>query len=147
MFQDLTMSMTHGDYSKRQIISEDNKIKGIVDFSSCDFLPVALEVIRSYFLSTLSCEKVEEFDYELFSDYIEIYLKQFCLKENDLIAMPYLLLTHFVLSKYGYIECVYNNGDKEDIIKYILWNDKICKFLEENAVKMTEKLKKISRRL
>jgi len=147
MFQDLTMSMTHGDYSKRQIISEDNKIKGIVDFSSCDFLPVALEVIRSYFLSTLSCEKVEEFDYELFSDYIEIYLKQFCLKENDLIAMPYLLLTHFVLSKYGYIECVYNNRDKEDIIKYILWKDKICKFLEENAVKMTEKLKKISRRL
>jgi len=78
---------------------------------------------------------------------MKTYLKQFCLKENDLIAMPYLLLTHFVLSKYGYIECVYNNRDKEDIIKYILWKDKICKFLEENAVKMTEKLKKISRRL
>lgn len=146
-FKDLTMSITHGDYSKRQLISVDNRIAGIVDFSSCDILPVALEVIRSYFLSTLSCDDGKEFDYELFAEYLETYLKNFELKENDLIAMPYLLLAHFALSKYGYIECIFNNNDKEELIKYVLWKDKICDFLEENANKMTEKLKKISRRL
>lgn len=146
MFKDLTISMTHGDYSKRQIICKNNKINGIVDFSSCDFLPVSLEIIRSYFLSTFSYNNEIKFDYELFSDYLKAYLKQFNLKENDLIAMPYLLLYHFIISKYGYLEYIYSDNNNE-FIEFIILKDNICKFLEENAQKITEKLKILNRRL
>jgi len=144
MFKDLTISMTHGDYSKRQIICKDNKINGIVDFSTCDFLPVALEVIRSYFLSTISYKNEINFNYELFSNYLKTYLKQFNLKENDLTAMPYLLLCHFILSKYGYLEYIYSNHNNNELINFIILKDNICKFLEENAQKIIEKLKIIN---
>ena len=143
MFNDLTFSMTHGDYSKRQIIIQNNEICGIVDFSSSDFLPISWEVIRSYFLSTLSCKVDIKFNYDLFGDYLQAYLRQFRLKDSDLIAMPYLLLYQSVLSKYGYLEYIYDSNNKDEILEYIIWKDNICTFLEEKASKLSKFISKM----
>ena len=138
-FDGLTYLMTHGDYSKRNLIySNEGKI-AIVDFSDADVYPAAWEVIRSYFFSTESCKNDIKFDYDLFAEYVKTYLKEFKLNVVDIESMPYLLLYHIILSKYGYREYIKNKD--VTLLNFIEWKEKIAYFLEENAEKIVEKLK------
>lgn len=141
-FDNLTFCMTHGDYSKRQLVCNDNKISAIVDFSSSDVLPVGLEIMRSYFLSTESCKNNFDFNFDLFVEYVIEYLKNFNLKEEDLVKMPYVFLYHLTTSKYGYMEYVLNDSNKQDIFNFVMWKDNISMFLEKNAHTISEKVKR-----
>ena len=53
--------------------------------------------------------------------------------------MPYLLLYHIILSRYGYREYIKNKD--VTLLNFIEWKEKIAYFLEENAEKIVEKLK------
>lgn len=138
-FNGLTYLMTHGDYSKRNPIYNDEGNIAIVDFSDSSVYPVAWEVIRSYFFSTESYKKDNNFDYDLFTLYVKTYLKEFKLNITDIESMPYLLLYQIILSRYGYIEYI-KNGD-EELLSFIKWKEKIAYFLEENTKEIVKKLK------
>lgn len=138
-FNGLTYLMTHGDYSKRNLIYNDEGNIAIVDFSDSSVYPAAWEVIRSYFFSTESYKKDNNFDYDLFTLYVKTYLKEFKLNITDIESMPYLLLHQIILSRYGYIEYI-KNGD-EELLSFIKWKEKIAYFLEENAKEIVKKLK------
>lgn len=138
-FNGLTYLMTHGDYSKRNLIYNDEGNIVVVDFSDSGVYPVAWEVIRSYFFSTESCKNDIKFDYDLFAEYVKTYLKEFKLNISDIELMPYLFLYQITLSRYGYREYI-NNKDVR-FLNFIEWKENIAYFLEENAEKIVKKLK------
>lgn len=138
-FNDLTFSMSHNDYSKRQFICDDNKLAGIVDFSSCDIVPVSWEIIRSYFLSTQVYDRDIQFDYDLFLQYVGNYIKEFKLNYNDLALMPHLLMYQILLSNYGIMEYI-NGLDKQEIFKFLRLKHNICLFLDKEAQNISKKL-------
>lgn len=138
-FNGLTYVMTHGDYSKRNLIYNDVGNIVVVDFSDSGVYPVAWEVIRSYFFSTESCKKNIKFDYDFFSEYVKTYEKEFKLSTSDIELMPYLFLYQIILSRYGYREYIYSQEKK--FMDFIEWKENIAYFLEENAEKIVKKLK------
>jgi len=139
MFNGLTYVMTHGDYSKRNLIYTEDGNLAIVDFSDSGVYPVSWELIRSYFFSTESCNNNIKFDYDLFIQYVNTYLEEFKLNIVDIEVMPYLFLYQIVLSKYGYMEYIENKD--EEIKNFIKWKENITYFLEENAQKIVKRLK------
>lgn len=139
MFNNLTFSMCHNDYSKRQLICDGNRIVGIVDFSSCDTVPVSCEVIRSYFLSTQTYDKDIQFDYELFSNYLDNYMMEYQLNYNDLLFMPYLLMYQLLLSNYGIKEYI-EGKNKNEMIEFLKLKHNICLFLERESNNISKQL-------
>ena len=131
MFSNLTYSMIHGDYSKRQLVFDNNEEVVAIDFSSPLVGPVVWEVIRSYMLSTLSCKNNDDFDYDMFVNYVRIYMDSFNLSKEDLSVMPYTMLYQMILDKHGYLE--YINSCDQEKVDFIKWKHDMCKFLEKNA--------------
>ena len=140
IFNGLTYLMTHGDFSKRNLIYNDEGNIAVVDFSDSGVYPVAWEVIRSYFFSTESCKNDIKFDYDLFVEYVETYIQEFKLNIADIESMPYLFLYQIILSRYGYKEYIISQDVK--FLNFIEWKENIAYFLEENAEKIVKKLKK-----
>lgn len=137
MFNNITYGLSHNDYSKRQLIY--NRGLYVVDFSSSDIVPLAWEVIRSFILSTEACKNGKPFDIELFEKYVDVYLQFLELTEDDIKAMPYLMMKQLVSSNYGFME--YINGQKEEI-EYLKWKYEIELFLEEKMKMITDSLQK-----
>ena len=136
-FNGITYLMTHGDYSKRNLIYNDEGNIVVVDFSDSGVYPVAWEVIRSYFFSTESCKNDIKFDYDLFVEYVKTYLKEFKLDIADIESMPYLFLYQIILSRYGYREYIMSQDVK--FLNFIKWKENIAYFLEEHAEKIVKK--------
>lgn len=139
MFDGMTYLMTHGDYSKRNLLYDNEKNITIVDFSDSGVYPASWELIRSYFFSTESCKNGKKFDYDLFYKYVEKYLKKFNLNKKDIELMPYLFMYQILISRYGYKEYLQNRDEK--LIEFIEWKENITYFLEKNADTIVKKLK------
>ncbi len=135
-FVGITYLMTHGDYSKRNLIKDAKDNIYIIDFSDAGVYPASWELIRSYFISTDSCKDGIPFNYALFSKYVKAYLQEFSLNVQDFKLMPYLLLYQILTSNYRYQEYLETKDDK--YLKFMEWKENTSIFLEENASKLSE---------
>ena len=82
-FTSLTFENTHGDYNVLQLIFSSDRVKAVIDFSSCAKIPICWELIRSYSLSSVEC-KYGIIDTNNFIDYIKEYLKMKKINKLDL---------------------------------------------------------------
>ena len=139
MFKKLTYCMSQCDYSKRNIICNNNEIVGVIDFSSCEIAPVSWELIRSFFLSTQEYDHDISFDYELFFKYIDKYLKEFNLNEYDIELMPYLLMYQLLLNDNEIKRYIYEDIEADDI-NFLKLKYDICRFLKNEAINISKKL-------
>ncbi len=134
MFDDITYVMTHGDYSKRNLLKDSSNNIYIIDFSFAGVYPASWELIRSYFISTDSCKNGNVFNYELFYKYVKSYLEEFPLNKKDIHLMPYLFLYQIITSNYRYQEYLETKDIK--YLKFMEWKENMSYFLEENASKI-----------
>ena len=149
-FTSLTFENTHGDYNVLQLIFSRDRVKAVIDFSSCTKIPVCWELIRSYSLSSVEC-KYGIIDIHSFTDYIIEYLKTKKLNKLDLELMPYFYLFTLLRSSFGYKGYIEkkNNGllaDSLDIktLEFAFWRTEMCKWLFDNADYISSEIKKYS---
>ena len=148
-FSSLTPENTHGDYNVLQLIFSRNKVKAVIDFSSCEKIPVCWELIRSYTLSSKEC-RYGIIDVDNFTGYIKEYLKIRNINKLDLELMPYFYLFTLVRSSFGYKGYIEkkNSGlvlDQTDIktLEFAFWRTDMCKWLFDNAYHISSEIKKL----
>lgn len=148
-FSSLTPENTHGDYNVLQLIFSRDKVKAVIDFSSCEKIPVCWELIRSYTLSSEEC-RYGIIDIDNFTGYIKEYLKIRKLNKLDLELMPYFYLFTLVRSSFGYKGYIEkkNSGlvlDQTDIktLEFAFWRTDMCKWLFDNAYHISSEIKKL----
>ena len=134
LFNNITYLMTHGDYSKRNLLQDSLGNIYIVDFSDAGVYPASWELIRSYFISTDACKDNKLFNYDLFSKYVRAYLEEFPLNENDIKLMPYLFLYQILMSNYRFQE--YLDTKDEKYLKFMEWKENMSYFLAKNSKKI-----------
>ena len=135
IFNGLTYVMTNGDYSKRNLLKDNNGNIYLLDFSDANLYPASWELIRSFFISTDACKKGNVFNYDLFCKYVRAYLEEFPLNIKDLKLMPYLFLYQILTSNYRYQKYLETNNQK--YLDFIEWKENMSYFLEENASKIS----------
>lgn len=137
----ITYTPSHGDFIYSQLICDKKgSIKKIVDFSSAHTVPISLELMRFYMLSSADCKTPGRFDMHLFKQYIANYMQFFPLSLNDLKNMPIIYLYYMARNKYVYREFLQSNGEKETSFLQSSWRTDVCRFLYENAQKISEEL-------
>lgn len=144
----LTFENSHGDYHVLQLIFSKEKIKSVIDFSSCARLPLCWEIIRSYSLSSIECRN-SEIDMDNFIDYVKAYLKIKGLKKEDLELMPFFYLFSLLRSSFGYKGYIKKkmNGnlvDEKDknALEFAFWRTNMAKWLFENSERLSSQLGK-----
>lgn len=146
-FSSLTVENSHGDYNVLQLIFEQDKVKAVIDFSSCSKLPVCWEIIRSYTLSSREC-RLGVINIDGFVSYVREYMKIKTLSRSDLELMPYFYLFTLMRSTFGYktyIEKRRNNiavNEKDlNALEFAFWRTAMCKWLFANADELSCRLK------
>lgn len=138
----ITYMKTHGDYNVLQFIYKNNKIKCIIDFAAASFMPVVWEVIRSFsYIDSKS--KDGDLDINNLRDYVKEFMKYIPLNKYDLKYMPYLYLIQILNSDYGYKQYI-NDNTKEELLKFGFYRTDLCRFLFNNASKISKMLENIT---
>lgn len=148
-FSSLTIENSHGDYNVLQLIFSSDKVKAVVDFSSCAKLPICWEIIRSYTLSSPECKEAI-IDTDNFVHYVKEYLQIKKIEKTDLELMPYFYLFTLIRSSFGYKSYIEKrkNGtpiDRKDqnALAFAAWRTAMCKWLFKHADFLSSRLKKI----
>ena len=137
----VTVKKTHGDYNVLQFIYDDTgKIKAIIDFVNGGEMPIVWEIARSYNYIDKDC-KNGKFNIEHLVMYVKEYLKYSKLTKDDLKYLPYVYLVQVLSSTYGYKEYL-KNGNL-DLLQFGKERTNICRYLSENAKKISETLSAI----
>ena len=147
-FSSLTVENTHGDYNVLQLIFSEDRVKAVIDFSSCARLPICWELIRSYSLSSAECRN-GRIDIDNFVGYVREYMKIKKLKKEDLELMPYFYLFSLIRSSFGYKGYIEKkrNGllvDQKDTktLEFAFWRTAMAKWLFEHEDVLYSELKK-----
>lgn len=131
----ITSKNSHGDYSIMQFIYKDEKINAIVDFVSASNIPIVWEIIRSY--SYIDKEAKDGiFNINTLVDYVKEFCKYVKLNEYDLKYMPYIYLIQLLNSTYGYKQFL-NNRNNIDLLSFGILRTNICRYLYNNAEKIS----------
>lgn len=148
-FSSLTVENTHGDYNALQLIFGEDKVKAVIDFSSCAKLPVCWEIIRSYTLSSPEC-KHGIIDIDSFVSYVQEYVQIKKLARSDLELMPYFYLFTLLRSTFGYksyiekrSKSILVNEKDQNALDFAFWRTSMCKWLFDNADGLSLKLTSI----
>lgn len=147
-FASLTSENSHGDYNVLQLIFASDRVKAVIDFTSCSKVPVCWELIRFYSLSSEECIS-GKMDTNDFVGYLKEYLKIRRISKFDLELMPYFYLFTLLRSAFGY------NGyiDKKSAglptspadlktLDFAFWRTDACRWLFEHADLMSSEIKK-----
>lgn len=134
----MTIMNTHGDYNVLQFIYENGKIKAIIDFVSACKMPVAWEIIRSYSYIDKKA-KNGEIDIDNLVEYVKTFTNYVKLNEYDYKFMSYLYLIQILTSTFGYKQYIANNS-KKSLLEFAYFRTKLCKYLFENAEKISASL-------
>ena len=135
----LTCHPTHGDYHCRQVISQNQQIAGIIDFTTACNLPVTWEIARAFTQSDSSASN-GEIDYGRFRSYIGNYLSVELLSVVDL---KYLFACYFLQllgSTFGYRQIAAGESIENsfmDMTSFASWRTKMCRWLEPNRQDLT----------
>lgn len=149
-FASLTPENTHGDYNVLQLIFSSDRVKAVVDFSSCSRIPICWELIRSYSLSSAEC-KYGIIDTDNFVGYINEYRKIRVLSKSDLELMPYFYLFTLLRSSFGYKGYIEKKSsghlvEKKDLktLEFAFWRTEMCKWLFDHADTMSSVMKRVA---
>lgn len=137
-FDKVSYTSSHGDYIYSQLICEDNQIKRIIDFSYAHSVPISLELMRFFTLSSNAFLQINKMDFDLFKSYISAYLSYFPLSEDDLRYMPYIYLYYMGRNKFLYREFIQNNDN--DLFHISSWRSDICRLIYDNAENISNQL-------
>lgn len=140
-FEGITYGGTHGDYQGCQIIGKDGEIRAVIDFSSARALPLVWEVMRSFVQSSDVSRADATVDCDALCDYVREYLKVNSLTRRDLEAMPYVYMYQLARSRYGFRQYLTTDSeDREALLRFAFWRTDMCRYLEEHADEISEKL-------
>lgn len=78
-----TYGNTHGDYIISQLICDDNKVKGVIDWTTACTHPLIWEIMRSYIFMAPEC-KDGDLNIKKLEQYIITYQKTGCLNTYDI---------------------------------------------------------------
>lgn len=137
-FDKITYASSHGDYIYSQLICEDNQIKRIIDFSYAHSVPLALELMRFFTLSSNSFSQIKEMNYNLLKSYIGAYLSYFPLSRDDLRYMPYIYLYYMGRNKFLYREFIQKKNN--NLFHISSWRSDICRLIYDNAENISNQL-------
>ncbi len=137
-FKNLTYSISHGDFTPSQLICYDDNIVKIVDFSNICQMPIALELIRFYFLASDDCKDIYNFDINRFKKYINSFCEKFPLSENDLKNMPFIYLYYMGRNRFIYRDFLKTNNINDFLISS--QRADITRYLFENAETISSQL-------
>lgn len=126
-----TYKNTHGDYFISQIICKDNKINGVIDFTSARIHPACYELIRSYSYADPKCIN-GEIDIKNLKEYVNEYLEVSDLSDYDIKMMPYLYFYQLGVSDYYKNYFNSNNNNKDALFHYAHWSTELCRWFENN---------------
>lgn len=135
-----TRKNTHGDYFISQFICGDNRINAVIDWTTASVHPICWEIIRSYTYSDPIC-KDGEIDIERLKKYVEEYLKEYKLKEYDLVMMPYLYFYQLGVCDYfnQYYSSTTNN--RHIFLHQAQFSTLLLRWFEKNVYKLSQELK------
>lgn len=136
----LTIKNTHGDFNILQFIYKNNHINSVIDFVSACRMPIVWELIRSYSYIDKNV-KNGIFNLDTFTDYIKEFNKYVKLNKYDLKYMSYIYLIQLLSSTYGYKEYI-NNNENIELLEFAYFRTNICKYLFNNAEKISSRLLK-----
>ena len=137
-FDKITYASSHGDYIYSQLICKDNQIKRIIDFSYAHSVPLSLELMRFFTLSSNSFLRINEMDYNLLKSYISAYLSYFPLTRDDLRYMPYIYLYYMGRNKFLYREFIQKRDNQ--LFHISSWRSDICRLIYDNAENISNQL-------
>ena len=138
--ESFTVGNTHGDYNVANILVEQEKIVGVIDFSNACSMPLVWELVRSYTLGSPECGN-PTIDLERLKEYFAWYMERVQLNEYDLRMAAKLTYFHIVHSQFGYSEYLVEHAESwEALIGYASWQVELAKWLEENMTKMESAL-------
>lgn len=104
----------------------------MIDFASACNLPVIWEIIRSFTIASEKC-KESEIDIDSLIEYLENYLLNYSLNENDIRNIFKMYTIQLLRSEYGYKE--YFNDDVYDKIKLLrfgFWRTNLIRNMLKN---------------
>ncbi|MGN1342570.1 MAG: phosphotransferase [Bacilli bacterium] len=134
----LTVMNTHGDYSVLQFMYKDGKINAIIDFVSACKMPIVWEVIRSYSYIDPKAKK-GKIDIDNLVQYVKRFTNYVELNKYDFKFMSYLYLVQLLGSTFGYKQYIADNS-KTRLLNFAFFRTSLCKYLFENAEKITNVL-------
>ena len=134
----LTVMNTHGDYSVLQFMYKDGKINAIIDFVSACKMPIVWEVIRSYSYIDPKAKK-GKIDIDNLVQYVKRFTNYVELNKHDFKFMSYLYLVQLLGSTFGYKQYIADNS-KTSLLNFAFFRTSLCKYLFENAEKITNVL-------
>ncbi len=134
----LTVMNTHGDYSVLQFMYKDGKINAIIDFVSACKMPIVWEVIRSYSYIDQKAKK-GKIDIDNLVQYVKRFTNYVELNKHDFKFMSYLYLVQLLGSTFGYKQYIADNS-KTSLLNFAFFRTSLCKYLFENAEKITNVL-------
>lgn len=135
----LSCGNTHGDFKLQQVISEENKINAVIDFTSACVHPLCWELIRSYLSADPACA-----DGNLHIDHFRRYLSRFfqygSLNPHDLRIMPQLYYFQILTSDYfgQYYRSAHSN--KHDLLEDAFLTVSQCMWFEQNITRLEDAL-------
>lgn len=94
----LTFVNGHSDFTITQIITNNHRLKGVIDFSEVANIPAIWEIMRFYINSSVECE-YQHLDLNKFNKFINIYTKNIQLNEYDKKMM-------FIFNLYYYCQAL-----------------------------------------
>lgn len=140
-YSGITYVATHGDFQGCQLISDEEHIKAVIDFSAARILPATWELMRSYVQSSEYSRATAKIDIDEFSLYVQEYMKYYPLKKIDLLSMPYVYLFQLMRSKYGYSQYLKSGSeDRKSLLQFAFWRTNICREVEDKAERISNEL-------
>ena len=134
--ESFTVGNTHGDYNVANILIEQEKVVGVIDFSNACSMPLVWELLRSYTLGSPECCNAK-IDLGRLKEYFAWYMERVQLNEYDLRMAAKLTYFHIVHSQFGYSEYLVEHAENwEALIGYASCQVQLAKWLEENGEEM-----------
>lgn len=120
----LTFVNGHSDYTITQIITENNSIKGIIDFSETSNIPAIWEIMRFYVNSAQEC-KNKYINEITFNKFLNIYTNKVKLNEYDIKMLFKFNLYYFCQALSVYDKLIETNYSDSYINRIISRNNTI----------------------
>ena len=131
----LSYTVSHGDYCLQQMLVKSPHEITIIDFSSCDCLPVIWELLRSFSFIDRSCADCH-INLDSLKEYINYYEATSCihLSAYDKSMLFRFYATQLLLSVGGYQEffSLSDQRKKEEFLKFGFWRTKLMRYLIDN---------------
>ncbi|MBQ7916132.1 MAG: phosphotransferase [Firmicutes bacterium] len=122
----LTYCNSHGDYTIHQVICGDNKINGVIDWTSACAQPVLWEITRSFFGAEPSCMD-GSFDEGKFNQYVKAYESIMPLNTYDRAQLLKVYIYQLAVCDYYSQYLSVEGAKKEEYLQQARFGTKILK--------------------